>query len=161
MTTREEFAANSREELRYFTQVWEGLFLGHDEQKNLSQALEDVHHSPSSLKAFVDSLLNEGVEHVREGFNKEFENAPDVMDSDKPIQYIVDGLLFYASITAIRMFRLGQEVNVRYPWDKLTPCSCKTLADDEVDEFLQASSELRFLQEGGVIPEPDENGGKT
>jgi len=75
------------------------------------------------------------------------------LGSDEQFDYATDALGKSAAMVGLRMFRLGQEVAHRIKYDDLTPCTCTSMPDDDLENFLKraANGPQTVEGEGWVI----------
>lgn len=124
---------------------WHELFGSGDDASILGKSNQDMYHIPSGLRDLIDKIIEEGIDYIN--LNLE---ATD-FDQEEVHNAVFNGLIYVSRMMAGRFYQLGQHMVTRLPYDKLTPCPCSALVDDELDEFLK----MALLVD---VPHPDLKG---
>jgi len=117
---------------------WRELFGSGSDESIVGKSNQDMYHIPSGLRDLIDKIIEEGIDYINVSLEGT-EHAED-WEPEQRFDAVFNGLVHVSRMMAGRFYQLGQHMVTRLPYDKLTPCPCSTLVDDELDEFLKMAA---------------------
>jgi len=148
MTTKREHARKVLFELKVLRDAWHSLYLvGKTDEEQEYDIDRDTEHGALALAEFIHEIFDESVEKI----NSEISRA--VREEGRTPReiytYATTTLTEVGRLAAYRMFRIGQHVKDKLPFDELSPCACEILYDEDIEALLGIPFDLEG--EGWVI----------
>jgi hypothetical protein len=134
-------------EYKQLQRAWYELYVDQkDNGERLADWIQDMHHPPAGLGRLLVEIVSECVDTIQEQMQA-LCNAGELTE-DTQFEYATDALGKSAAMIGVRMFRLGQETAYKIKYDDLTPCTCTSMPDDDLENFLKRAAEGPQVVEG-------------
>lgn len=127
MGSQDEYNEALKEEVRQFRLRWSDLYSGDGEEL----AERDANHPPAVLGWVLDDVCKEIARYLSA--------MPKAENETQRLEDTMNTVITYMKMTAVRFFRMGQETIHILPYDRLSPCPCEKLFDDELTDFLTSA----------------------
>ena len=157
MATRAEMQDRWDLEFKTLKSKWMELFNSGTEEEVEVQAKLEHQHVPPGIKVLVEEIVDETHDFITARLQKvRDENVDENVDEEDIANMGYNYALEFARLMSVRMYRMGQALNGELPFDQLTPCTCTTIADDDLEAFLNEdySPEGRIVR--NAVPREDQ-----
>jgi len=140
MATRREMGLSARSDMNILSAGWAEVFMSGNEAEQTSKVAQDMFHCPPGLRSFLEDVIEEGIDHVNSDITRMYESGQLEAGTEEAYNQIMYRLVHLTRFVSTRMYVLGQHMVTRLPFDKLTPCPCDVLYEDELEDFLKQAS---------------------
>lgn len=142
VATRSEYENTALQEYRMLQRAWEEAFV--DVPDADGRSVEDMYHLPPALRKIIDDILHEGTETINETLDAQHK-AGELELGNPTFDAAMNMFAQLTVMLAGRMYRLGEKMAVKLPFDSLQPCPCSIVTDEDfgdLETFLQEAAEV-------------------
>lgn len=142
MTTDREARKAATTEFRQLKLGWDELFNTAPDEVVELMVEEDAMHPPIALHSMLRAMLHEHGEAINEWVGQAVGRGEFELGTPEHFQFVVERFGMLTTLVGVRMFRFGQHMSARLPYDNMVPCMCKVTTDDEIAKLLSQHMDL-------------------
>lgn len=149
MATHDEFQAEARTQYQKLNEEWRRLYTVGSQDGLAALYVDDLKHSPPALRQFVQDVVTEILDVADKHLEEVIDEGDVEAHSSAAVEFLLTHITSDAAVLATRMFQMGYTLREEVPFDRLIPCPCKAITDDDFNKLLGSGFDLEG--EGFVI----------
>jgi len=146
MATRSEDNIEAHRQVAMLDNAWRELFLTGTQEEQEVLTEQDMKHIPRALGYMLVRMVDECVDGINN--STAYRLAKGDLTPDQATEFQLNALYAATMMIGHRMFKMGQHLTTELPYDKLIPCPCSVLYDEELDDLLKRAAEGPRVVEG-------------